>query len=86
LKLRSLLIISSIFFVSISLLIPSFLALSSFSEEFAKTVTSDISILTLNAMDKINRVINARIIDIQFLTSESNLNLVGNQNSIKEKM
>ena len=85
-KLHSLLILSSVFIVGISLIIPSFLALSSFSEEFEKTVTSDISILTLNAMDKVNRLINARIIDIQFLSSASNLNLVGSHNSIKEKI
>jgi len=86
LKLRSLIIISTIFLVSISLLIPSFLALTSFSNEFEKIVTSDISILTLNALDKVNRLMNSRIIDINFLTSSSNLNLVGNNNSIKEKV
>jgi len=37
-------------------------------------------------MDKIDRIMNARVNDIEFLTSASNLNLVGNQNSIKEKM
>jgi len=68
------------------LLIPSFLALTSFSEEFEKTVTSDITILTSNALDKVNRIMNGRIIDIQFLTSDSNLNLIGNNNSIKEKI
>jgi len=49
-------------------------------------VTSDISILTSNALDKVNRIMNGRIIDIQFLTSDSNLNLVGNHNSLKEKI
>lgn len=37
-------------------------------------------------MDKINRIMNERITDIQSLTSKSNLNLVGNHNSIQEKM
>jgi len=86
LKLGTLIIISTISLVSISLLIPSLLAITSFSEEFEKTVTSDIKILTINALDKIDRLMNARIIDIQFLTSNFNLNLVGDHNSIKEKI
>jgi len=69
-----------------SLLIPSLFALTSFSDEFEKTVTSDIRILTGNALDKVNRLMNDRITDIQFLTSDLNLNLVGDYNSIKEKM
>ena len=85
-KLATIIIISSISLVSISLLIPSYIALNSFSNEFEKTVTSDITILTSNAMDKINRIMNERITDIQSLTSKSNLNLVGNHNSIQEKM
>ena len=56
------------------------------SEEFEKTVTSDIEISISNAMDKINRLMNSRIIDIQFLTSDVNLNLVGDHHSIKEKI
>ena len=67
-------------------MIPSFLALTSFSKEFEKTVTSDISILTSNSLDKVNRIMNSRIIDIQFLTSDVNLNLVGDHHSIKEKI
>jgi len=86
LRLGTLIIILCISLVSISLLIPSFLALSSFSEEFERTVTSDIKNLTSNALDKVNRIMNARIIDIKFLTSNLNLNLVGNNNSIKEKI
>lgn len=85
-KLATLIIISSISLVSISLIVPSFLALTSFSDEFEKTVTSDITILTSNALDKVNRIMNARIIDTQFLTSNINLNLIGNYNSIKEKI
>jgi len=86
LKLGTLIIISTITLVIISLVIPSFLALTSFSNEFEKTVTSDISILTTNSLDKVNRLMNARIIDIQFLTSKVNLNLVGDHHSIKEKI
>jgi len=86
LKLGTLIIISTISLVIISLVIPSFLALISFSNEFEKTVTSDISILTTNSLDKVNRLMNARIIDIQFLTSKVNLNLVGDHHSIKEKI
>jgi len=67
-------------------MIPSFLALTSFSSEFEKTVTSDIKILTSNSLDKVNRIMNARIIDIQFLTSSLNLNLIGDNYSIKEKI
>jgi len=62
------------------------LALTSFSDEFEKTVTSDITILTKNALDKVNRIMNQRIIDINFLTSESNLNLLGGHHTIQEKM
>ena len=85
-KVGTLIIISTISLVSISLLIPSVLAITSFSEEFEKTVKSDIQILTINALDKVDRLMNARIIDIQFLTSDFNLNLVGDHNSIKEKI
>ena len=67
-------------------MIPSFLALTSFSNEFEKTVSSDIKILTSNSLDKVNRIMNSRIIDIQFLTSDVNLNLVGDHHSIKEKI
>jgi len=85
-KLATLIIISSIALVGVSLVTPSYIAYVSFTNEFEETVTSDISILTANAMDKINRLMNGRIIDIQFLTSDSNKNLVGSQNSIKEKI
>ncbi len=85
-KLVTLIIISSIALVGVSLVTPSYIAYVSFANEFEETVTSDISILTTNALDKVNRLMNARIIDIQFLTSDSNKNLVGSQNSIKEKM
>ncbi len=85
-KFATLIIISSISLVGMSLIIPSYIAYVSFSNELEETVTSDISILAANAMDKVNRLMNGRIIDIQFLTSESNLNLVGSQNSIKEKI
>ncbi|MEK0320938.1 MAG: hypothetical protein QQN61_07600, partial [Nitrosopumilus sp.] len=85
-KLATLIIISSITLVGLSLVIPSYIAYVSFTNEFEEIVTSDLKILTANAMDKINRVMNERIIDIKFLTSKSNLNLVGSQNSIKEKM
>lgn len=37
-------------------------------------------------MDKVNRMMNQRITDIHFLTSESNLNLVGGHHAIQEKM
>jgi len=86
LKLGTLIIISSILLVSLSLLIPSFLALTSFSEEFEKTVASDIRILTSNALDKVNRIMNGRIIDIQFLTSDKNHNLVGDHHIINDKI
>lgn len=85
-KLRSIIIISSICLVTISLTIPSFLAVTSFSNEFEKTVTSDIEIIASDSLDKVDRLLNSRIIDIQFLTSEFNLNLIGNNYSIKEKM
>jgi len=85
-KLATLIIISSIALVGVSLVTPSYIAYVSFANEFEETVTSDISILTANALDKVNRLMNARIIDIQFLTSDSNKNLVGSQNSIKEKI
>jgi len=49
-------------------------------------VTSDITILTTNALDKVNRMMNQRITDVHFLTSESNLNLVGGHHTIQEKM
>ena len=85
-KLATLIIISSIALVGVSLVTPSYIAYVSFANEFEETVTSDISILTANALDKVNRLMNARIIDIQFLTSDSNKNLVGSQNSIEEKI
>ena len=75
-KLATLIIISSITLVGISLIVPSYIAYVSFSNELEETVTSDISILAANAMDKVNRLMNGRIIDIQFLTSSSNDNLV----------
>jgi len=86
LKLGTLIVISSISLVTISLLVPSFLALTSFSNEFEKTVTTDIEIIALDSLDKVDRLMNSRIIDIQFLTSEFNLNLVGEHHSIKEKI
>jgi len=85
-KLATLIIISSIVLVGVSLVIPSYIAYVSFTNEFEEIVTSDLEILTHNAMDKIDRMMNERIIDIKFLTSKSNLNLAGSQNSIKEKM
>lgn len=62
------------------------MAVTSFSNEFEKTVTSDIEIIASDSLDKVDRLLNSRIIDIQFLTSEFNLNLIGNNYSIKEKM
>jgi len=86
LKLSTLIIISSISIVSISLLVPSYLALTGFSEEFEKTVTSDIEISITNAMDKIDRIMNGRIIDIKFLSSNKNHNLVGDHQNINDKI
>ena len=44
-KLFSLIVVSSILLVGISLIIPSYVAYVSFTNEFEETVTSDISIL-----------------------------------------
>jgi len=86
LKLGTLIVISSISLVGIALLVTSFLALISFSEEFEKTVTSDIEISIANAMDKIDRIMNGRIVDIQFLSSNKNHNLVGDHQSVDKKI
>jgi len=86
LKLSTLIIISSISLVSISLIITSALALTSFSSEFEETVVSDVTILTSNTMDKINRMMNERIIDIKLLTSRSNLPMIGDHHTIEEKI
>ncbi|MCH7648567.1 MAG: sensor histidine kinase [Thaumarchaeota archaeon] len=85
-KLATLIIFSTISLVSASLTISSYIALTSFSDELEKTVSTDLTISISNAMDKIDRTMNARIIDIQFLTSPSNLNLVGNNYSTEEKI
>ena len=72
--------------VIVSLLVPSLLAYVNFSNEFEKTVTSDIKISIANAMDKIDRIMNGRIIDIKFLSSNKNHNLIGDHQNIKEKI
>ncbi len=85
-KLVTTIILSSISLVAFTLIVSSFIVLNTFSDEIEKTVTSDITILTSNALDKINRIMNTRISDTEFLTSKLNLNLMGNHLSIKEKM
>jgi len=85
-KLATLIILSTISLVSVALIISSYMAFTSFSSEFERTVTSDLKILTSNSMDKIGRIMDAQISDTEFLTSKSNLNLVGNHYSIEEKM
>ena len=85
-KLVTTIVVSSISLVGFALIISSFVILNTFSDEIEKTVTSDITISTSNAMDKIDRIINARIADIKLLTSDLNLNLVENHHTIKEKM
>ncbi|MBA4718212.1 MAG: hypothetical protein HRO68_03580 [Nitrosopumilus sp.] len=85
-KLITTIVLSSISLVAFTLIASSFIVLNTFSDEIEKTVTSDITILTSNALDKVNRIMNTRISDTEFLTSELNLNLVGNNLSIKEKI
>jgi len=85
-KLATLIIISSIALVGVSLIIPSYIAYTSFTEELEETVTVDLEIMAINSMDKINRLMNERIIDLKFLASKTNLNLVEDHHSIKEKM
>ena len=57
-KLATLIIISSISLVGVSLIIPSYVATVSFTNEFEEIIRSDLKILTVNAMDKINRMMN----------------------------
>ncbi|PBO86019.1 MAG: hypothetical protein COA77_00325 [Thaumarchaeota archaeon] len=85
-KFASLIIFSTIGLVGITLIISSFITLTSFSNEIEKTVSTELKTSISNAMDKIDRTMYARMTDIKSLTSKSNLNLVGNNYSIKEKM
>lgn len=84
-KILTIILVSFISLMSVSLLIPSYMALESFSTEFENTVTADIANLNSNTLDKINRDLNNRIFDIQLLSSVNNP-IFTNLNSIEEKI
>ena len=85
-KLNSMIVVSTILLVVVSILIPSYMAIVSFKDELEDVVISDLQIMSTNSMDKISRVMNQKINDLQILTSIENRNLMGSNLDIKEKI
>jgi signal transduction histidine kinase len=71
-----------------SILVPSVIALNTFTKSLETEITEGLKINALNAMDKLSRLMFERIADIRFLTSPANIVMndgAGGGNSSPEK-
>ena len=72
-----------------SILVPSVIALNTFTKSLEREITEGLKINALNAMDKLSRLMFERIADIRFLTNPANIVMndgagSGGGNSISE--
>lgn len=85
-KIKTLLFVTIIPLIAASLVIPSYFAIQSYSQEIANDIVSDLGAIATNTMDKISRTMHERIVDITFLSSHNNPVLVGSDFSIEQKI
>src|ERR671931_1442869 len=87
-QIKSKLFIIMISLVVTSILVPSVMALNTFTKSLETEITEGLKINALNAMDKLSRLMFERIADIRFLTSPANIVMndgAGDGNSSSEK-
>lgn len=85
-KIKTLLFVTIIPLIAASLIIPSYFAIQSYSQEIANDIVSDLGAIATNTMDKISRTMHERIVDITLLSSHNNPVLVGSDFSIEQKI
>src|SRR5919199_117425 len=88
-QIKSKLFIIMICLVVTSILVPSVIALNTFTKSLEREITEGLKINALNAMDKLSRLMFERIADIRFLTNPANIVMndgagSGGGNSISE--
>src|SRR5919199_1592696 len=72
-QIKSKLFIIMICLVVTSILVPSVIALNTFTKSLEREITEGLKINALNAMDKLSRLMFERIADIRFLTNPANI-------------
>ncbi|MCH7647412.1 MAG: sensor histidine kinase [Thaumarchaeota archaeon] len=85
-KIKTLLFVTIIPLIATSLIILSFFAIQSYSQEIENDIITDLNSIAINIMDKISRTMHERIVDITLLSSQNNQVLVGTDFSIEQKM
>jgi signal transduction histidine kinase len=80
-QIRSKLFIIMISLVTTSIVVPSIIALNTFTRSLETEITEELKINALNAMDKLSRLMFERIADIRFLTDPGNIVISGSDNN-----
>ena len=80
-KVRAKLFIIMISLVSISIVVPSVVALNTFTKSLESEITKALKIGALNAMDKLSRLMLERLADVKFLTDPGNVVIGGTDNN-----
>ena len=71
-QIRSRLFIIMISLVTSAIIVPSIIALNTFTRSLETEITEELKISALNAMDKLSRLMFERLADLRFLTYPGN--------------
>jgi signal transduction histidine kinase len=80
-QIRSKLFIIMISVVTISIVVPSVVALNTFTRSLETEITEELKVNALNAMDKLSRLMFERVADIRFLTDPGNVVISGSEDN-----
>jgi hypothetical protein len=78
-QIRSRLFIIMISLVTTAIVVPSVIALNTFTKSLETEITKELKVNALDAMDKLSRLMSERIADIKFLTDPGNIVISGSE-------
>jgi signal transduction histidine kinase len=78
-QIRSRLFIIMISLVTTAIVVPSVIALNTFTRSLEIEITNELKVHALDAMDKLSRLMAERIADIKFLTDSGNIVISGSE-------
>lgn len=68
--------------VTVAIVVPSIIALNTFTKSLETVITDELKVSALNAMDKLSRLMFERLADLRFLTYPSNTVLTNSDSNI----
>jgi hypothetical protein len=81
-QIRSRLFIIMISLVTAAIIVPSVIALNTFTRSLEAEITEELKISALNAMDKLSRLMFERLADLRFLTYPNNTIITNSSDNI----